>query len=98
MCKYCDFNKIAALEQAIIDNDKAHTTRTGWEEFRLDDDGQKTFRRLAAQLKELSIETKSGRDRLFADGSWWNSFYQCREKSRGVPAFNYCPVCGRKLN
>lgn len=98
MCKYCDFDRIAALEQAIIDNDKAHTIRTGWEDFRLNDEGRETFKQLVAQLKELSIETKNGRDRLFADGAWWNSFYQCREKSKGVPAFNYCPMCGRKLN
>lgn len=97
MCKYCDLDKIEALEQAIADNDKKHLIRVGWTEFELDEEGKKTCKQLIAQLKDLSIETNNKRDRLFVDGSWWNSFYQCREKSKGVPAFNYCPICGRKL-
>lgn len=97
MCKYCDLDKIKALEQAIADNDKKHTVRIGWEKFDLDEKGKEIFKQLVAQLKDLSIETNDGRDRLFIDGSWWNNFYQCRMKSKGVPAFHYCPMCGRKL-
>lgn len=98
MCKYCDLSKIEALEQAIADNDKKHTRRVGWTDFNLDKEGENTFKQLVAQLKDLSIATNDGRDRLFVDGSWWNNFYKCREKSKGVPAFHYCPMCGRKLN
>lgn len=98
MCKFCDLDKITALEQAIANNDKEHTIRTGWETFDLDEEGKKTFKQLIAELKDLSIETNNGNNRLFIDGSWWNDFYKCREKSKGVPAFHYCPMCGRKLD
>lgn len=98
MCKYCDLDRITALEQAIKANDEKHTIRVGWTEFDLDEEGKETFKQLVAQLEDLSIATNNGYDRLFIDGSWWNNFYKCREKSKGVPAFNYCPYCGRKLD
>lgn len=96
-CPYCDFEIIATIEQAIKDNDEKHTIRTGWTDFDLDEEGKKNHKKLIEQLLSHSIETLNGCDRLFIDGSWWNDFWKIREKSKGVPAFNYCPKCGRKL-
>lgn len=96
-----NFNARDEIIRQWEESDKEHFRRVSWDEMELDAEGKENAKRFQKQLKDMALPVMKGGRRAFqfyADGIEVTMLGGYVVKENWAPKFNYCPMCGRKLN